>query len=162
MWIFLRGRISMRKIAVISCLLSPVLVVLGSSIAHAQPNPQEIYRNCVQSVVAAAQHCIATNMNDATRCAKQIRRLLRQGKVEEARALAERCRTKIEEQSKECIERIETHCARCIQALERLGAHRLADMLRRICQRAVSSVEMSRERALAILRQLFENRPAPR
>lgn len=127
-------------------LLSPARPAMGQ-------NPQEVFDRCVEAVGDLAQRCRDANYQVARECIPEIRRLVRLGRVEEARALAARCIQRINRQTDICEEQIRQRCHRCVQLLRQLGAPRLAVRLLEYCHRVAGMVRASQERTVSAIKQ---------
>lgn len=151
-------------VAVGRVVLCTALCFVGTSwaaqSAQAQTHPALIYRRCVQALIGQTRECTLANYMAATRCAREIRSLLRQGNVAAAEELARTCAAQIEEQSAECIESLRALCDECAAALEEQGVERLAMLLDGLCTRAVNAVETSAQQSLKLLERMLAGAPA--
>lgn len=144
--------------------LCSALIAAGTTLAansvQAQTHPAHIYRRCAQAVIGHTRECMLANYTAATRCAREIRALLRQGDAAAATELARTCAAKIEQQSAECIESIRTLCDECAAAFEEQGVERLAMLLDALCGRAVNALETSAQQAYKLLERALAAAPS--
>jgi len=153
----------MSKLCSVIPLAALIAVVGVASPVHANSSKTlREYRDCVRGVIEEVQDCLEDNHKAVIDCLREARGLLRKGDLAGARAAVAACAEEIDLASAECIDIIVAHCEKCIAALEAKEMTKLAENLRRLCDRATKAIEMSSEQASKMIDRFLSLVPAPK
>ncbi|MEZ6093320.1 MAG: hypothetical protein R3C03_03650 [Pirellulaceae bacterium] len=115
-------------VAAVFCLaLSPM------NSLSAEQTPEQIFRECKETVAERTTRTINALETKASRCAHQVQDLLAAGNQEAARQLVRQCIEDLSETATKGKRTISALCRRCTQALRELEAEELANRLEELC-----------------------------
>lgn len=119
-------------------------------------DPEVIYKRCIEKLEQIVHRLENANEAVVDECSPLILELLENGHEQAAHELAERCIHKIRVQSGEAIRLVKRLCEACIHHLRELGADELAELLAVRCQQALAAIELSRNRSIEQILDLFD------
>jgi hypothetical protein len=122
--------------------------------------PEDFAERCLREVSTEAIHCIEMTADITRECVARIRRLLDEGKTDDARALAEQCISDLYAHTDECYLVLQEQCEWCIDILVReYEAPDLAEKMARACEEWQVALVTAEEAAIAAIRLALELPP---
>ena len=115
-----------------------------------------VFHKCSHRLEELTRNCVNNTREIVERCVPEIRALLHEGRVEEARALAHRCINRIEENTRRCNNAIQELCERCIHRLIELERPELAERFRNRCRKARRIIHHAAQTGIETIRNLFD------
>ena len=140
--------LSVSLAALMLVLVAPVTTQAQDSDADAEA----IFNRCSERIHRLVARCNRANVETTRNCVRLINRLLDEARFEEAFAAARECIGVIRDRTNECAAAIHEDCRKCIERLNSMGAHRLARVLHRRCERAVKIVRNTSVRLIRIIK----------
>lgn len=113
-------------------------------------------QECLHELREHTHGCVEEMSRVLINCLEEIRALLDGGNEEDARALAKRCISRIEDIGDECASNLASKCEECVAILlERYDDEKLARRLKAVCTELVMFVESAQRRAIQAIKSEF-------